>query len=426
VAFARRRSHQRRVPILLTLLRLGLLKTTGALTNSAAPTYDAAGNTLTINGAVYAYDQKNQLKSISGLDSNGAMGTVNHQYDSMGRRISSTVNNQSILYVYDGWNVVEEYSSSNLQSFDLKTILTWGIDLSGSAQGAGGVGGLLFTEDITSNTTWHHHYDGNGNVTHLTNASGQTVATYTYDAFGNTVTATGVAATANRYRFSTKPIDEHIATTPLYYYGYRYYHPQTGRWINRDPIEEDGGLNLYGFVGNDGLNWWDYLGLIAKVPEKRADGTDVPEGKVGRFTKKYSIDKIEVKGCDLKFEATGWSQLHFKAGINPDKPPAPTLRQEEESHRGIFEKSVELFRSEANPLEMTHKSEECAGTAKAIVLAAFGLYVAHERASQLQYELSTRGQVTGADRQALEVAKQQFATAKQALATAKLKHQQCK
>jgi RHS repeat-associated protein len=210
------------------------------------------------------------------------------------------------------------------------------------------------------------------------------------------------------------------------YYGYRYYHPQTGRWINRDPIEEDGGLNLYGFVGNDGLNWWDYLGLIAKVPEKRADGTDVPEGKVGRFTKKYSIDKIEVKGCDLKFEATGWSQLHFKAGINPDKPPAPTLRQEEESHRGIFEKSVELFRSEANPLEMTHKSEECAGTAKAIVLAAFGLYVAHERASQLQYELSTRGQVTGADRQALEVAKQQFATAKQALATAKLKHQQCK
>jgi RHS repeat-associated protein len=45
------------------------------------------------------------------------------------------------------------------------------------------------------------------------------------------------------------------------YYGYRYYHPQTGRWISRDPIEEEGGLNLYGFVGNDGVNWWDLLGL---------------------------------------------------------------------------------------------------------------------------------------------------------------------
>ncbi|MEN9990447.1 MAG: hypothetical protein RLZZ224_149 [Verrucomicrobiota bacterium] len=44
------------------------------------------------------------------------------------------------------------------------------------------------------------------------------------------------------------------------YYGYRYYHPQTGRWINRDPIEEKGGLNLYGFLGNDCPNYVDYLG----------------------------------------------------------------------------------------------------------------------------------------------------------------------
>ena len=45
------------------------------------------------------------------------------------------------------------------------------------------------------------------------------------------------------------------------YYGYRYYDPKTGRWPSRDPIEEEGGLNLYGFVGNDGVNWWDRLGL---------------------------------------------------------------------------------------------------------------------------------------------------------------------
>ncbi|WFB36357.1 RHS repeat-associated core domain-containing protein [Kiritimatiellota bacterium B12222] len=45
------------------------------------------------------------------------------------------------------------------------------------------------------------------------------------------------------------------------FYGFRYYDPETGRWPNRDPIEEQGGLNLYGFVGNDGVNSWDYLGL---------------------------------------------------------------------------------------------------------------------------------------------------------------------
>ena len=49
--------------------------------------------------------------------------------------------------------------------------------------------------------------------------------------------------------------------TGVIYYGYRYYDPVTGRWPNRDPIEERGGANLYGFVGNDGVNSWDYLGM---------------------------------------------------------------------------------------------------------------------------------------------------------------------
>ena len=43
-------------------------------------------------------------------------------------------------------------------------------------------------------------------------------------------------------------------------YGFRFYSPSQGRWLNRDPIEEAGGLNLYGFVGNDPVNRWDYLG----------------------------------------------------------------------------------------------------------------------------------------------------------------------
>jgi len=46
------------------------------------------------------------------------------------------------------------------------------------------------------------------------------------------------------------------------YYGYRYYDPNTGRWPSRDPIEEKGGVNLYGFVGNNGVNAWDLLGMM--------------------------------------------------------------------------------------------------------------------------------------------------------------------
>jgi RHS repeat-associated protein len=206
----------------------------------------------------------------------------------MGRRIAKTVNaTTTTLYAYDGWNVVEEYEGGTGVSPVLAKIHTWGLDLSGTAQGAGGVGGLLYTEDLATNTTWHHHYDGillrkayggqDGNVTHLTNATAQTVATYTYDAFGNTVTANGSAAATNKYRFSTKPIDEHIAATPLYYYGYRFYNALTGRWINRDPIEEKGGLNLYGFVGNDGLNQWDNYGLASCLTDL-LDLINDPEG----------------------------------------------------------------------------------------------------------------------------------------------------
>ncbi len=49
----------------------------------------------------------------------------------------------------------------------------------------------------------------------------------------------------------------------MYNYGYRYYDPETGRWPSRDSIEERGGVNLYGFVGNDGVNAWDLLGMAS-------------------------------------------------------------------------------------------------------------------------------------------------------------------
>jgi RHS repeat-associated protein len=62
----------------------------------------------------------------------------------------------------------------------------------------------------------------------------------------------------NPFRFSTKYFDNE---TGLGYWGYRYYSPNLGRWINRDPIEEQGGINLYLFVSNDPINEIDFLGV---------------------------------------------------------------------------------------------------------------------------------------------------------------------
>ncbi len=76
-------------------------------------------------------------------------------------------------------------------------------------------------------------------------------------------------ADENPFRFSTKYLD---SATNLYYYGYRYYFPELGRWLNRDPIGEQGGLNLYGFVLNDPVLGFDALGFYLWTSEENARG----------------------------------------------------------------------------------------------------------------------------------------------------------
>ena len=109
-------------------------------------------------------------------------------------------------------------------------------------------------------------YDGNGNVIGLVKATDVTVsARYEYDRFGQTVRASGTAvAAANPYRFSTE-YDDH--ESHFLYYGHRFYNPNTGRWINRDPVGEMGGNNLLLFVGNRALILTDAVGL--EITEKQ-------------------------------------------------------------------------------------------------------------------------------------------------------------
>lgn len=64
----------------------------------------------------------------------------------------------------------------------------------------------------------------------------------------------------NSFRFGSKYFDE---LADVYYYGYRFYNPKIGRWISRDPLSELGGINRYGFCGNNSLNRWDMLGLAS-------------------------------------------------------------------------------------------------------------------------------------------------------------------
>jgi RHS repeat-associated protein len=82
------------------------------------------------------------------------------------------------------------------------------------------------------------------------------------------------------------------------YYGYRYYDPAAGRWPSRDPIGEEGGVNLYGFVENDGVDFYDLLGLQIEVDDKDGKCCKNPrrDSKTGRFASKQDlIDQVSKK-----------------------------------------------------------------------------------------------------------------------------------
>jgi RHS repeat-associated protein len=144
---------------------------------------------------------------------------------------------------YDFRDRLTAISSSNPQ---LLSSFLWGLDLSGSPQGAGGVGGLLAVSDqstINSQPSTHFvSYDGNGNVAAFVNASDGTVsANYEYGPFGELIRASGQMANANPLRFSTKYQDDE---TDLLYYRYRHYSASMGKSLARDPLSELGSALL--------------------------------------------------------------------------------------------------------------------------------------------------------------------------------------
>ncbi|MFO0831461.1 MAG: RHS repeat-associated core domain-containing protein [Phycisphaerales bacterium] len=164
-------------------------------------------------------------------------------------------------FVWDGWNLSMELDGNNA----VVRSMGWGLDLSGSEQGAGGVGGLLFMTETASSQTYHPTYDGNGNVVSVRRGDGVAMSQHEYGPFGETIVNRDTFASLNPWRFSTKYQD---GPTGLLYYGYRYYNPGTGRWLSRDRISEKSNIevNAYTSARNDCANTLDRIGERQFIP----------------------------------------------------------------------------------------------------------------------------------------------------------------
>jgi len=257
--------------------------------------YDLDGNMITNYNTVMSYDAQSRLSSISTLVyTNNEWHTellISNCYDHIGRRVKKITPAATHTFFYDGWNLIEERVA---HTSGANTIIRyyWGKDLSGTLQGAGGVGGLLYLTVSTSNVEHQTSnsqlfipcYDNNGNITRYLDSNGATVAQYTYDAFGNLLDKSGPLCDLFRQLFSTKYFDRE---TDLCYYGCRYYSPALMRWINRDPIGgQDSEANPYLFINNQATFDTDYLGMNSNT---KMEATANQWHPLGTSTHEYHV-----------------------------------------------------------------------------------------------------------------------------------------
>ena len=255
--------------------------------------FDADGNLTNDGRWAYIWDSENRLVKMTANTSVGPQYQLNFTYDAQSRRIQKVVATNGVAistnnFIYDGWNLAAELNPNAT----LVRSYIWGSDLSGSAQGAGGVGGLIAVSyHGYATTNCFASFDGNGNIAALINAADGTVsANYEYAPFGEVIRSTGPLARNNPIRFSTKYQDDE---SDLLYYGYRYYNASSGRWPNREPFGEAASVNLMGFVNNNGVNSFDVLGLY---------------NSAGHFYTTYAVAMAAGMSDAHAFQFAYWSQ----------------------------------------------------------------------------------------------------------------------
>jgi RHS repeat-associated protein len=263
-------------------------------------THDADGNMTSDGLWIYEWDGENRLIRITARPEAtpwlGSPARFDFAYDWMNRRIHSTVRDSAgtllrrTKFLWDGWNIIGQTDMAATPDYTIPSwnwswasvsrTYVWGNDVSGSPEGAGGVGGLLAvhasetTNYVSTGKTYFPSYDGNGNIMNYLNATtGEIEQEEEYGPFGENLRPRSTNILRCPIGWSTKYTDEE---TGLVAYQLRYYNPTMGRWLSRDPIGERGGRNLYEFVGNHTISSLDRLGttefrVVTFIPQKEIE-----------------------------------------------------------------------------------------------------------------------------------------------------------
>jgi RHS repeat-associated protein len=204
--------------------------------------YDANGNldTVTLGSDVrdHTWDYENRLTRLT------VGGNVyEYKYDGLGNRVSRKVNGLETRYVVDPRG--------------LPTVLAE-TDADGNVTAYYVYGLGLISKITPSDQVYYYHFDGIGSTAAISDSSGSIVNNYAYDEFGKLLDQVEAVANPFKYVGQYGVMDE---GNGLLYMRARYYDPEVGRFISKDPIGFAGGLNLYSYVGNSPLSRIDPSGL---------------------------------------------------------------------------------------------------------------------------------------------------------------------
>ena len=275
------------------------------LPSSVTLNSDGNGNLTNDGMRTFGYDAENQLTNIT----LAGQWRSDFVYDGLNRRRiardfswsgSAWVQTNEVHCIYDGRLLIQERGTNN------NTLVTYtrGLDLGGSLRRAGGIGGLLARTDTNGST--FYHADGAGNITALIDGTENIVARYLYNPFGKLTGQWGSLANVNTMQYSSKPIYRGIVD-----FGLRWYSPNYGRWLNQDPIQEQGGINLYEYVGNNPINFLDLYGLKTYFQNRWINGQtplDSPISHTFVFTTNPDGSLANTYSWGNSTDPTGWNQ----------------------------------------------------------------------------------------------------------------------
>lgn len=204
--------------------------------------YDKQGNPTSYLGHTLTWEKEKQLKSFDGIQ---------YIYNANGIRTSKSVNGVKHGYILDGTKILREVWSNNtlIPLYDNED----------------SVCGIIF-----NNTPFYFHKSLQGDVIGITNKNGETVARYTYDAWGECTIAQDMSdcsiAAVNPFRYRGYYFDSEIG---MYYLQSRYYNPSVGKFINADETVNIGAgctiqsFNLFAYAENNPISMIDESGHAA-------------------------------------------------------------------------------------------------------------------------------------------------------------------